>query len=487
MVDDLRPPRPSEAEGPCHRARPRSDRMLWCVDAGLLKHADEAEKARELLRECEAMETEIALLKNKRTPAEVGSLPRNQAISHQTTNLLLPRSQRLTIEEAYSLLESQELRMAATGPATKATELRIKQAKATIRAHKQATEDLARRARDMQREQAEREASGNRDERAEEGCRWITGATALYSGVLGIRGAWAVGSPVREVVVEYEALEERREGDVRRLSIQVGEGGELVGAQVSGGAGGGSPVMRSGLADAGCCCAAAGQLVRVDSGYRRRLPTQSGPPRPGPARARAHRALRDGRDWWRSRSGRALHCGSSAPSIVSEGGMAGELCCTFILCLLCVVLFRELASAQDDLGICLRRMIGRDWAIVGRARDEFRPSAVTAPRLPKPSRPSSAAQHRHSARTVTELPSTNQQPTQQHEWHQHEAAARGAGGALAVGVRKRLGAEEGGIGPHSTRGVRSRRRRRLTRSLQMRVVSLYALELSSCRLPGRSG
>ena len=46
--------------------------MFWCVDAGLLKRADEAEKARELLRECEAMETEIALLKNKRTPAEVG-------------------------------------------------------------------------------------------------------------------------------------------------------------------------------------------------------------------------------------------------------------------------------------------------------------------------------------------------------------------------------------------------------------------------------
>ena len=39
----------------------------------MLKRADEAAKARELLRECEAMETEIALLKNKRTPAEVSN------------------------------------------------------------------------------------------------------------------------------------------------------------------------------------------------------------------------------------------------------------------------------------------------------------------------------------------------------------------------------------------------------------------------------
>jgi len=39
--------------------------------SGLLKRTEEAAKAREVLRECEAMETEIALLKNKRTPAEV--------------------------------------------------------------------------------------------------------------------------------------------------------------------------------------------------------------------------------------------------------------------------------------------------------------------------------------------------------------------------------------------------------------------------------
>jgi len=123
--------------------------------------------------------------------------------------------------------------MAATGPATEQAEAQIKQTKAAIRAHKQAAEDLARRKRDMQREMADREAKGNRDERAEEGCRWITSATALYSSVLGIRAAYAVGSPPAEIVIEYDALMDPQEGDVRTLSIQLGPGGEMVGAQVS--------------------------------------------------------------------------------------------------------------------------------------------------------------------------------------------------------------------------------------------------------------
>lgn len=38
---------------------------------GLLLRAEEAAKARAVLAECEAMETEIALLKNKRTATEV--------------------------------------------------------------------------------------------------------------------------------------------------------------------------------------------------------------------------------------------------------------------------------------------------------------------------------------------------------------------------------------------------------------------------------
>jgi hypothetical protein len=37
------------------------------------KRREEAEYASRLARECEAMETEIAMLKNKRTPTEVRS------------------------------------------------------------------------------------------------------------------------------------------------------------------------------------------------------------------------------------------------------------------------------------------------------------------------------------------------------------------------------------------------------------------------------
>lgn len=46
---------------------------LSCL-LGLEKRAEQAAAARELLRECEAMETEIAILKNKRTAAEVSFL-----------------------------------------------------------------------------------------------------------------------------------------------------------------------------------------------------------------------------------------------------------------------------------------------------------------------------------------------------------------------------------------------------------------------------
>ncbi len=154
---------------------------------------------------------------------------------HRLLTLVFHLPQRVTIEESYELLESQELRMASIGPATKSVESQIKKTKADIRAHKQAAEDLAKRKRDMQREMEDREAKGNRDERAEEGCRWITSATALYSSLVGIRAAYAVGTPVREIVVEYESLVNPQEGDVRTLSIQVGAGGEMVGAQVSGG------------------------------------------------------------------------------------------------------------------------------------------------------------------------------------------------------------------------------------------------------------
>jgi len=45
------------------------------------KRKAEADHAARLVQECEAMETEIAMLKNKRSPTEV-SQPRTQSISY---------------------------------------------------------------------------------------------------------------------------------------------------------------------------------------------------------------------------------------------------------------------------------------------------------------------------------------------------------------------------------------------------------------------
>lgn len=57
----------------------------------------------------------------------------------------------------------------------------------------------------------------------------ITNATALYSSLLGIRSAYALGSPPTEMIIEYE----RTEGDSRTLSIKFGLDGKMKDAEVS--------------------------------------------------------------------------------------------------------------------------------------------------------------------------------------------------------------------------------------------------------------
>lgn len=59
--------------------------------------------------------------------------------------------------------------------------------------------------------------------------RRITNATALYSSLLGIRSAYALGSPPTEMIIEYE----RTEGDSRTLSIKFGRDGKMRDAEVS--------------------------------------------------------------------------------------------------------------------------------------------------------------------------------------------------------------------------------------------------------------
>lgn len=63
-----------------------------------------------------------------------------------------------------------------------------------------------------------------------ERCR-ITNATALYSSLVGIRSAQAVGAPPTEMRIEYESPQ-GNEGDYRTLSITLGEDGRMTGARV---------------------------------------------------------------------------------------------------------------------------------------------------------------------------------------------------------------------------------------------------------------
>lgn len=58
-------------------------------------------------------------------------------------------------------------------------------------------------------------------------CR-ITNATALFSSLLGIRSAYAVGSPPTEMVIEYD----RTAGDTRTLSVKINAAGRMTGAEV---------------------------------------------------------------------------------------------------------------------------------------------------------------------------------------------------------------------------------------------------------------
>lgn len=79
--------------------------------------------------------------------------------------------QRITIEEAQSICEGQDMKMATYGPEIKACEQKKQETKLKIRSHKSQIEKLSIVTREMKKEQEDREAKGKRDERAEEGCR----------------------------------------------------------------------------------------------------------------------------------------------------------------------------------------------------------------------------------------------------------------------------------------------------------------------------
>ncbi|GAA6053063.1 hypothetical protein JCM3770_000366 [Rhodotorula araucariae] len=178
------------------------------LEQELTRRNDEAEHAARMLRECEAMETEIAMLKNKRTATE-----------------------RLTIDQAAAICEQQELELVEIGQQTKQCEDAMRALKPRIKASKISIERYAQTAKQLRREQDERDAKGAQDVRAEEGCEWLDTTAALYKSLLGIHNAFAVGSPPTEMVFEYGAPNAER-GDLRRLSILLGADGKMAGAKL---------------------------------------------------------------------------------------------------------------------------------------------------------------------------------------------------------------------------------------------------------------
>ncbi|GAA5997805.1 uncharacterized protein JCM10292_006826 [Rhodotorula paludigena] len=177
------------------------------LEKELKRRNDEAEHAARLVRECEAMETEIAMLKNKRSATE-----------------------RLTIDEAAAMCEQQENELVQIGQRTKQCEDEMKTLKPRIKASKMSIERYSHTAKQLRKEQDERDAKGVQDVRAEEGCEWIDTTAALYKSLVGVHNAYAVGNPPNELVFEYGSSENKEE--LRRLSIALGEDGRMVGAQL---------------------------------------------------------------------------------------------------------------------------------------------------------------------------------------------------------------------------------------------------------------
>ncbi|SCZ98717.1 BZ3500_MvSof-1268-A1-R1_Chr3-1g05572 [Microbotryum saponariae] len=175
------------------------------LDGRLRQTEEDAMVASKLLRECEEMEREIAFLKNKRSEAD-----------------------RITIDEAFAQLEAHDGEIVEIGTKIRDAEAKLPRTKSAIKTAKGKLDQLKMVNREMSKELEERQAKGTRDERAEEGCRWITNTTALYSSLMGIRSAYSVGAPPTEMILELETTE----GDVRALKIEYGPDGRMRGASL---------------------------------------------------------------------------------------------------------------------------------------------------------------------------------------------------------------------------------------------------------------
>ncbi|KDE02988.1 hypothetical protein MVLG_06488 [Microbotryum lychnidis-dioicae p1A1 Lamole] len=135
---------------------------------------------------------------------------------------------RITIDEAFAQLEAHDGEIVEIGTKIRDAEAKLPRTKSAIKTAKGKLDQLKMVNREMSKELEERQAKGTRDERAEEGCRWITNTTALYSSLMGIRSAYSVGAPPTDMILELETTE----GNVRALKIEYGPDGRMRGASL---------------------------------------------------------------------------------------------------------------------------------------------------------------------------------------------------------------------------------------------------------------
>jgi len=98
---------------------------------------------------------------------------------HRANIDTLHRLQRLTIDEAAAICERQELELVEIGQQTKQCEDAMRALKPRIKASKMSIERYSQTAKQLRREQDERDAKGVQDVRAEEGCEWCVPAGDL--------------------------------------------------------------------------------------------------------------------------------------------------------------------------------------------------------------------------------------------------------------------------------------------------------------------
>lgn len=201
------------------------------------KRQREVEYVSRLSRECEIMETEIAMLKNKRSPTE-----------------------RITLDQALQTVDQQVAQISEYGQRTIEAEKELKELRPKIKLAKLGNEKLSNTVGGLEREKREREEKGGGiDERAEQGCEWcvtpspllrlwafmsadpqyewfsrIENATKLYKKLLGIDETYTVGrrgSTPGSIVISFNTIKGNI-GGKRSLTIDLGPDGRMSGAKV---------------------------------------------------------------------------------------------------------------------------------------------------------------------------------------------------------------------------------------------------------------